>query len=52
MIAELRAIDGDGGIIFVGADGSAGWAFNTPSLLRGQVAASQKPVVAIFDDEG
>lgn len=52
VIAELRAIDGDGGVIFVGADGSAGWSFNTPSLLRACVTASAKPIVAIFDDEG
>jgi beta-aspartyl-peptidase (threonine type) len=52
VIAELRGIDGDGGVIFVGADGSAGWAFNTPGMFRGCVTASQKPLVAIFDDEG
>lgn len=48
---ELKAIDGDGGVIFVGADGSLGWSFNTPSLLRGCVTASSKPIVAIYDDE-
>jgi L-asparaginase / beta-aspartyl-peptidase len=52
VIAELRAIDGDGGLIFVGADGSAGWAFNTPGMFRGSVTASQSALVAIFDDEG
>ncbi len=52
VIAELRSIDGDGGIIFAGADGSTGWSFNTPSLLRGCVTASTKPLVAIYDDEG
>ena len=51
VIAELRAADGDGGVIFVGHDGSAGWSFNTPSMLRGCVTASQKPLVAIFADE-
>jgi beta-aspartyl-peptidase (threonine type) len=49
---ELRAIDGDGGIIFVGADGSFGWSFNTPGMFRGCVTASTKPLVAIYDDEG
>ena len=52
VIAELRSIDGDGGAIFVGADGSAGWAFNTSGMFRGCVTASQKALVAIFDDEG
>ena len=51
VIAELGAVDGDGGVIFVGHDGSAGWAFNTPSMLRGCVTASRKPLVAIFADE-
>lgn len=52
VIAELRQINGDGGVIFIGADGSAGWSFNTPGMFRGCVTASQKPLVAIFDDEG
>ncbi len=51
-IAELGAAAGDGGVIFVGHDRSAGWSFNTPSMLRGCVTASQKPLVAIFADEG
>lgn len=49
---ELKAVDGDGGIIFAGADGSFGWSFNTLSLLRGCVTDSSKPLVAIYDDEG
>ncbi|KAB7648385.1 isoaspartyl peptidase/L-asparaginase family protein [Polymorphobacter fuscus] len=52
VIEELRRIDGDGGVIFVGADGSAGWSFNTPGMFRARVTASQSPLVAIFDDEG
>lgn len=51
VIAELGSVEGDGGLIFVGADGSAGWAFNTPGMFRGCVTASQKAKVAIFDDE-
>lgn len=49
---ELKAMGGDGGIIFVGADGSCGWSFNTPGMYRACVTASSKPIVAIFDDEG
>jgi beta-aspartyl-peptidase (threonine type) len=52
VIAELKALGGDGGVIFAGADGSCGWSFNTPGMFRACVTASQKPVVAIFDDEG
>ena len=51
VIAELRGIDGDGGVIFVGRDGSAGWSFNTPSMLRGSIVAGGRAVVAIYDDE-
>ncbi len=51
ILAELRAVDGDGGIIFVGHDGSLGWSFNTPSMLRGQLAAGGSATVAIYDDE-
>ena len=52
VIAELRALGGDGGLIFVGADGSSGWSFNTPGMFRACVTSSAKPSVAIFDDEG
>ena len=52
VIAELKALGGDGGVIFAGADGSCGWSFNTPGMFRACVTASQKPVVAIFADEG
>ncbi len=49
---QLRAIDGDGGIIFVGADGSCGWSFNTPGMFRAALSSTSKPLVAIYDDEG
>jgi beta-aspartyl-peptidase (threonine type) len=52
VIAELRGVDGDGGVIFVGRDGDCGWSFNTPGMFRACVTASTKPLVAIFDDEG
>nr|WP_310522332.1 isoaspartyl peptidase/L-asparaginase [Polymorphobacter sp.] len=52
VIAQLKAIGGDGGVIFAGHDGTAGWSFNTPGMFRACVTASQKPVVAIFDNEG
>jgi beta-aspartyl-peptidase (threonine type) len=51
VIAELGAVEGDGGIIFVGHDGSLGWSFNTPSMLRARIVAGGAAVVAIFDDE-
>ena len=51
VIAQLRSIDGDGGVIFVGNDGSAGWSFNTPSMLRARQVAGGGGEVAIYDDE-
>ena len=52
VVAELKALGGDGGLIFAGHDSSIGWAFNTPGMYRASASSSQKPVVAIFDDEG
>jgi isoaspartyl peptidase/L-asparaginase-like protein (Ntn-hydrolase superfamily) len=37
VLTELRAINGDGGVIFAGHDGCSGWSFNTPSMLRGRL---------------
>ncbi len=48
---ELMAMGGDGGVIFIGADGSMGWSFNTAGLFRGCVSADRKPIVAIYGDE-
>jgi beta-aspartyl-peptidase (threonine type) len=47
---ELKDIGGDGGVIFVGADGSLGWSFNTPGMFRGAVSSAMPPVTAIFGD--
>ncbi|WP_310497160.1 isoaspartyl peptidase/L-asparaginase, partial [Sandarakinorhabdus sp.] len=52
VIAQLKALGGDGGIILAGSDGSIGWSFNTPGMFRACVTASTKPIVAIFADEG
>jgi beta-aspartyl-peptidase (threonine type) len=47
---ELKTMGGDGGVIFVGADGSLGWSFNTPGMFRGAVSSAMPPVTAIFGD--
>lgn len=47
---ELKDMGGDGGVIFVGADGSLGWSFNTPGMFRGAVSSAIPPVTAIFGD--
>jgi len=51
VLAALGAVGGNGGIIFAGHDGSLGWSFNTPSMLRGRQSARSAPEVAIFNDE-
>lgn len=51
VIAELRRLDGDGGVIFVGHDGNCGWSFNTPSMLRAAVSAGGRATIAIYADE-
>ena len=35
VVAELKAMGGDGGVIVVGPGGDMGWSFNTPGLFRG-----------------
>ena len=47
---ELKDMGGDGGVIFVGADGSLGWSFNTPGMFRGAVSSAMPAVTAIFGD--
>ena len=51
VLTELRAMNGDGGVIFAGHDGCSGWSFNTPSMLRGRLMAGGDVTVAIYDDE-
>ena len=51
VMAEVRAMGGDGGVIVVGGDGTAGWSFTTPGMYRGRVSLGKAPEVAIFGDE-
>ncbi|HEY0270580.1 MAG TPA: isoaspartyl peptidase/L-asparaginase [Sphingomonas sp.] len=48
LLAELGALGGKGGFIAVTPDGRARWAFNTPGMYRGIVAANRAAEVAIF----
>jgi beta-aspartyl-peptidase (threonine type) len=50
VAGELKNMGGDGGVIFVGADGSLGWSFNTPGMFRGAVNSAMPAVTAIFGD--
>lgn len=50
-IAELGAIGGKGGVIFVAPDGSGGWRFNTPGMYRGRATSAGEHEVAIYHDD-
>lgn len=51
VIAELSTLGGDGGVIFAARDGTCGWSFNTPALMRGRICAGGAAEVAIFREE-
>ncbi|WP_380873736.1 isoaspartyl peptidase/L-asparaginase [Sphingomonas sp. DBB INV C78] len=51
LIHELGEMGGKGGVIVVSADGSGGWAFNTPGMYRGMATHDAPPEIAIYDDE-
>ncbi len=51
LIAEVGALGGKGGMIFVAPGGTGGWDFNTPGMYRARVAANGATTVAIYGDE-
>lgn len=51
-LADVQALGGTGGIIFIGRDGVPGWAFSTPGMFRGRATACDEDEVAIWGDEG
>ena len=51
VMAEVKALGGDGGVIVVGPDGEGGWSFNTPGMYRGRVSSTKAAEVAIYGDE-
>lgn len=51
LIADLSEMGGKGGVIVVSADGSGGWAFNTPGMYRAIAAHDSPPEIAIYGDE-
>jgi beta-aspartyl-peptidase (threonine type) len=50
VMAEVGAIGGNGGFIFVSSSGEAGWSFNSAGMYRGKASAEGK-VVEIYGDE-
>jgi L-asparaginase / beta-aspartyl-peptidase len=51
VMAEVKAMGGDGGVIVVAPDGQTGFSFNTPGMYRGRVASDGMREVAIYSDE-
>jgi L-asparaginase / beta-aspartyl-peptidase len=51
LIDEIGTLGGKGGLIFVAADGSGGWDFNTPGLYRARQSSTEPAFVAIYGDE-
>ena len=48
---QLTAIDGDGGVIAVGPDGTCAWSFNTSGMYRARIADGEPLVVGIYKDD-
>ena len=51
-LADVQALGGTGGIIFIGADGAPGWVFATPGMFRARATACDDDEVAIWGDDG
>lgn len=52
VLADVQALGGTGGLIFIGTDGRPGWAFTTPGMFRGRATPSDEDEVAIWGSEG
>lgn len=51
VMAEVKALGGDGGVIVMGPTGEGGWSFNTPGMFRGRISSTKAAEVAIYGDE-
>ncbi len=51
IMADVQALGGAGGVIFVSPCGAAGWSFNTPGMYRGLIDSNGQQSVAIYGDE-
>lgn len=48
---ELKAMQGDGGVIAIAPDGQMAWSFNTSGMYRGRVEEGKTIEVRIYADE-
>ncbi len=51
VLAEVKELGGDGGVIVVTPDGDAIFSFNTPGMYRGRATSEGVNEVAIFAGE-
>ncbi|MFL9840897.1 isoaspartyl peptidase/L-asparaginase [Sphingomonas sp. ST-64] len=51
VLAETKALGGEGGVILAGPDGETAWSFTSAGMYRGSVSSDGKKVVAIYGDE-
>jgi beta-aspartyl-peptidase (threonine type) len=51
VMAEVKALGGDGGVILVTPDGHALYSFNTSGMYRGRATSEGVNEVAIYGDE-
>lgn len=50
VLAEVKALGGDGGVIVLGADGRFALPYNSEGMYRGSIDADGKVSIAIFND--
>jgi len=50
VLAEVKALGGDGGVIVLGADGRFALPYNSEGMYRGSIDADGKVTIAIFND--
>ena len=51
VMAEVGAINGDGGVIVIDGQGTPAFSMNSPGMYRARQVAGGEPVVRIFADE-
>ncbi len=51
VMAAVKSLGGNGGVIVVAPDGTGCWSFTTPGMFRGRVTAHSAAKVAMYGDE-
>lgn len=51
VMAAVRGLGGNGGVIVVGADGEACWSFTTPGMFRARQRSGGDAEIAVYGDD-